>query len=87
MWGTVTVLTASLYGFADVGLYPRRALPLLWCFFSWNFFAYGFDRDMWPWIFVELKGGHKGKPGVREVHFWLTAATYLAMLATIAFAD
>ncbi len=83
--GIASALTVALYAFADMGLYPSRALPLLWCFFSWNFFAYGLGRDMWPWILVELKGGRQGKSGVREVHFWMTVATYLGLLATIAF--
>ncbi len=87
VWGTLSVLTMLLYFFCGMEPYPRRALPLIWAFFSWNFFAYGFNRDMWPWVWIELKGGASGKPSEREFMFWGSAAMYLALLATIAFAN
>lgn len=88
MWagGLVSVLTLLLYAAGDMPEYPSRALPFLWAFFTWNFFAYAVDRDMWPWVFVELDGHGKGHPLAREVVFWLTAGVYLMLLATIAWA-
>lgn len=64
-----------------------KVVWIVWAFFSWNFYAYGFDRDMWPWQFEELCGKSKGRPGVREFHFWGTAVIYLLFLATMVFAD
>lgn len=64
-----------------------NAVWVIWAFCSWNYFAYAFDRDMWPWIFVELNGGGKGNPAERTVFFWGTAVVYLAFLAVMAFAD
>lgn len=69
-----------------MALYPSRALPIIWIFFIWNLFAYGFDRGMWPRGFVELDGDGKGNPLAREVMFWLSTAVYLVLLATIAWA-
>lgn len=86
VWGVLTLFTLLLYIFGDMPVYPYRALPLLWCFFSWNFFAYTFNRRMWPWQFIELHGQDKGVPGWRSLWFWFTAAIYAALLATIAFA-
>jgi hypothetical protein len=60
---------------------------LIWFFCAWNFFAYAFDRNMWPWVFAELYGRGKGKPGVRKFHFWGTTLLYLSFLALIAFAS
>lgn len=81
-----SVLTLLLYVVGDMPLYPSRALPILWAFFSWNFYAFGVDRDMWPWVFVELDGHGQGHPFAREVVFWITAVFYLMLLATIAWA-
>ena len=87
VWATVTFLTLLLYVFGSMDVYPRRALPLIWVFFSWNFVAFGFDRGMWPRTFVELDGYGKGHPLAREVVFWGTAVLYLLLLATIAWAE
>lgn len=87
MLGVTSFLTVMLYLFKDLETYPRRGLPILWMFFSWNSFAYGFGKDMWPWQFVELKGNQEGSPAYRAIHFWGTGALYLALLATVAFSD
>jgi len=60
---------------------------LIWFFFAWNYFAYAFDRDMWPWIFDELKGKGNGKKNERSIFFWGSSILHLSFLATMAFAD
>ena len=87
VWVAVTLLTLLLYVLGDMGVYPSRALPLIWVGFSWNFFAYAFDRSMWPVVFVELEGQGKGVPAAREAVLWLTTMVYVALLATLAWAD
>lgn len=59
---------------------------LIWMFWSWNYFAYAFDKRMLPWQFIELKGNGEGHPLARKVVFWGTAVVYLAFLALVAFA-
>ncbi len=51
-----------------------------------EFARLGFDRDIWPVVFIELEGGGKGHVLAREAVFWSTAAVYLLLLATIVFA-
>lgn len=80
----LTGATLLLYSLWDIPIYPQKALPLLWCFFSWNFYAYAFDKRMWPWQFVELHGHNRGMPGWRTFWFWFTVIQYAALLATIA---
>lgn len=87
VWGALTILTAILYLFGNMAPYPSRALPLIWAFFSWNLYAYAVDRGMWPVTFVELDGQGKGNQLAREVVFWATAAVYLLLLTTIAWAE
>lgn len=84
--GFSSFLTLLLFVFADTSEYTRGGLLISWAFFTWNFYAFGFDRDMWPWIFVELDGQGKGNPLAREVVFWITAFLYFMLLATIAWA-
>jgi hypothetical protein len=79
-----SVLTLLLYAVGDVPVYPSRALPVIWAFFSWNFYAFGHEKDMWPWVFVELDGQGKGQPLAREIMFWITAVLYVCLLSTIA---
>lgn len=86
-WGALTAMTVLLYLLGDIPTYPSRALPLLWFFFSWNFYAYSFGKRMWPWQLIELNDPHDRKPGVRALWFWLTAILYAALLATIAWPD
>jgi len=86
MWGLLTMCTLLLYGFREMPAYPSRALPLLWGFFSWNYYAYAFDKRMWPPQFVELHGGSKGVPSWRAFWFWFAVLTYGALLAMIAWA-
>jgi len=81
-----SLLTLLLFVFADTSEYTGGALLISWIFFAWNFCAYGFDRDMWPWIFVELDGRGKGNPVAREAVFWITAILYLMLLSAIAWA-
>lgn len=83
-WMILSAATVLLYLVSDLPEYPARALPLLWAFFSWNYFAYAFDKDMWPFVFVELDGGGKGKSSWRKFYFWLSVFLYAALLATIA---
>jgi hypothetical protein len=58
-----------------------------WFFFSWNYFAYAFDRGMLPRQFVELDGDGKGDPANRTFFFWGTLVIHLSFLAVMAFAD
>lgn len=85
-WAGLTLLTLAVVVLRDVSHYTYSALIFIWAFFSWNLIAYGFDRNMWPVTFVELDGHDKGNPLARKVVFWLTAAVYLMLLATIAWA-
>ena len=82
-----TSLIALLVLIEGVGVFTNQAFLLAWAFFNWNFFAYGFNQSMWPWIFDELKGGEVGHPRVREFHFWGSAVMYLGLLAVVAFRD
>ncbi|WP_332749421.1 hypothetical protein [Hydrogenophaga sp.] len=86
VWGTVSVLTLMLYVFGGIPAYPARAIPIIWVFISWNLYAYGFEKRMWPTQFVELHGQDKGEPGWREFWFWFSAFIYLIFLATVAWA-
>lgn len=85
VWGVLTLLTLLVF-FVGTRHFTDGALAMMWCFFSWNFFAYAFDKGMWPRIYVELDGQGKGIPGWRTFWFWFSAAIYTALLATIAFA-
>lgn len=85
IWLTLTALTLLLYFVRDLPAYPSRALPIIWAFFSWNFWAYGIDKGMWPRNFVELDGQGKGNRLAREVMLWLTAAIYLSLLGVLFF--
>jgi hypothetical protein len=89
LWvGCVTfLLTALVTIFKEFQPGNVNAIWFIWVFCSWNYFAYAFDRDMWPWVFVELYGGGKGKPSNRSFYFWGTAVIYLAFLGVAAFAD
>ena len=82
--GTLFVLTALVTIFREVGSSNVKAIWLIFAGFSWNIFAYGFDRGMWPRTFVELDGRNKGNPVAREAVFWLSATVYLALMATFA---
>lgn len=79
-----SVLTLLLYVFVDVSEYTTGALLISWAFFSWNFYAYGFSSDMWPFQFVELK--RTGLEKARKAVFWISTLLYLYILATIAWA-
>ncbi len=87
VWATVTLLSLLLCVTVGTRSFTDGALLIIWAFFSWNFFAYAFDRGMWPRTFVELDGHGKGHPLAREVVFWGTAVLYLLLLATIAWAE
>lgn len=87
IWAIETALTAMALTFGDMDVGWLRLLPITWLFFSWNFFAYSVERDMWPWIFVELEGHGKGHPPAREAMFWITAIVYVGILATVAWAS
>ncbi len=87
LWvGCVTfVLTGLVTIFKEFELGNVNAIWIIWAGLTWNYFAYAFDRGMWPRAFIELDGGGKGKPGHRAVYFWGTAAVHFAFLATAAF--
>ena len=85
--GVTCALTAVLTIFRDFENGYAEIVWAAWVFHGWNCFAYAFDRDMWPWVFAELYGRGKGKPGVREFYFWGTAVMYLSFLAVLAFAN
>ena len=85
VWGVLTATTIAIYFMLQLPEYPRKALPLVWCLFSWNFYAYAFDKSMWPTTFVELDGHGKGKHGWRTFWFWLDVSIYGALLLTVAF--
>ncbi|WP_131281375.1 hypothetical protein [Hylemonella gracilis] len=87
LWLTLTILTLLLYCVKDLAVYPSRALPLIWVFFSWNFLAYGIDKGMWPVTFIELDGNGKGNRIAREVMLWLTSAIYLSLLGVLFFSE
>ena len=86
--GCVTfVLTALVTLFKEFKPGYANGIWFIWAFVSWNYFAYAFDKRMWPSQFVELKGGNEGSPIERRIFFWGTAVVYLAFLATMAFAN
>lgn len=89
LWvGCVTfVLTALATSFKDFDAGNVKAMWVIWAGFSWNYFAYGFERQMLPWVWVELRGRGQGNPTERAVVFWATAAIYLAFLALAVFSD
>lgn len=86
VWVGVTALTIFLYAMVDIPTYQSRALPLIWLFDSWNFYAYAFDKRMWPWQFIELHGQGKGQPGWRAFWFWFSVVMYSIILGAIAWA-
>jgi hypothetical protein len=85
--GVTFLLTAIVTSFREFDTGYVKIIWFAWVFHSWNYFAFAYDRDMWPWIFVELYGQGKGNPTERMVFFWGTAAVYLMFLALMAFAD
>lgn len=87
IWVLLSLLTLLLMTLGDTREFTDGGLLLAWVFFSWNLLAYGFDKDMWPVVFVELEGRSKGHPLAREAVFWASAAVYLLLLAMIVFAS
>lgn len=79
--GVTFLLTVMAVAFKDFDYGNVRAIWAIWAGFSWNYFAYGFEKQMLPWVWVELQGGGRGNPMERAVVFWVTAALYLAFLA------
>lgn len=79
VWGVSSFFTLALYLF-DMPLYPSRALPLIWSLYSWNFYAYAFDKRMWPQQFEELYGQGKGNPNWRSFWFWFSFLQYFGFL-------
>lgn len=86
MWGILSMLTIVLYLIDSMPEYPKKALPLLWCFFSWNYYAYAFDKRMWPPQFVELHGSGKGVSSWRAFWFWAAVLQYVGLLGLVAWA-
>lgn len=89
LWVTgVTFLSTSLVTlFRDFEQGYASGIWFLWLFWSWNYFAYGFDKGMLPSVFVELDGDGKGDPVARGFVFWLTATIYLAFIAAAGFVN
>jgi hypothetical protein len=86
--GLVTLIfTALVTIFREFEPGYAKGIWFLWFFFAWNYFAYAFDRGMWPRTFVELDGGGKGDPANRTFFFWGTLVLHLSFLAVMAFAD
>lgn len=81
------VFTALVTIFREFGPGYAKGIWFLWLFFAWNYFAYAFDRGMWPRTFAELDGDGKGDPGNRTFFFWGTLVIHLSFLAVMAFAD
>lgn len=85
--GLTFCLTLIVTLLREIDLGNIKAIWLIWICMSWNYFAYAFDRGMWPRAFVELDGADMGNPTMRSIYFWGTAGVYLAFLATVAFAN
>lgn len=85
--GVTLLLTALVTVFKKFEPGNVNAIWFIWTCCSWNFFAYAFDKNMWPWQFEELYGQGRGKPSNRSFYFWGTAAIYLAFLAVAVFSD
>lgn len=83
VWGLLTALTVLLYLIRPIPVYPSKALPLMWLFFSWNFYAYAFDKNMWPTTFIELDGYGRGKKGWRQFWFLIDVVIYVLLLSAI----
>lgn len=50
-WGVLTLFTLLVF-IVGTRHFTDGALVLMWCFFSWNFYAYAFDRGMWPRVLL-----------------------------------
>ncbi len=85
--GATLIFTALVTIFREFEPGYVKGIWFISCFCTWNYFAYGFDRNMWPSTFVELDGGGKGDPANRTFFFWGTLAMHLSFLALMAFAD
>ena len=85
--GVTFVLTAALPVLRGYDLGNIKAAWFIWLGVAWNYFAYAFDKQMVPWVWVELQGNRKGSQTERSVVFWITGIVHLAFLATMAFAD
>ncbi len=85
--GVTFAVTALVTMFREFEPGYVNGIWFIWIFISWNYFAYAFDRGMFPRNFVELDGGGKGKPNHRTAYFWGTLVIHLSFLATMAFAD
>jgi hypothetical protein len=85
--GATFLMTVSATSFKDFDAGNAEAIWVIWAGFSWNYFAFGFERQMLPWVWVELQGRGQGSPTERQVVFWATAAIYLAFLSLAVFSD
>ena len=81
------VLTVVIPVLREYDLGNIRAVWFIWFGVAWNYFAYAFDKGMFPRAFVELDGHGKGRPGYRTFYFWGTLGLHLVFLGTMAFAD
>jgi hypothetical protein len=85
--GSTFVLTALVTIFRELEPGYAKGIWFITVCWSWNYFAYAFDRGMMPRTFIELDGGGKGDPANRTFFFWGTFVTHLAFLSTMAFAE
>ncbi len=85
--GVTFLLTAIVTSFREFDTGYVKIIWFAWVFHSWNYFAYAFDRGMWPRTFIELDGQGKGDPTNRTFFFWGTLVIHLSFLALMAFAD
>ena len=87
VWGALTSLTVIVWLVFGTRQFTDGGLLIVWCLYSWNFFAYAFDRDMWPWQFVELNGKGLGAPSWRAFWFGFSVVMYAIILGAIAWAS
>ena len=85
--GVTFICTALVTVFREFEPGFAKGIWFLTLFLSWNYFAYAFDKQMLPWVFVEISGGKEGIPAARKFVYWATLFIHVAFLATMAFAD
>ena len=85
IWLILGALTLGVYAFSNLDAGWQKLLPVVFAGISWNIYAYGVDKGMWPRRFIELDGYGMGRPMAREVIFWVTTAIYLMLLALLIF--
>lgn len=85
--GVTFVFTALVTIFRELEPGFAKGIWFVTVFWSWNYFAYAFDKQMLPWVFEELQGHGKGEKTTRAIFFWGFALVHFAFLGVMAFAD